>query len=299
MRVHARDDDVGPNAAILYRFKPDSLGNYRTFAIDPASGQVTLRLPLDREHQKIYDVRIEAYDQGMPPLTTDLDLTVYVRNVNDYEPQFLVDEIAVNFTEHALPGVERVKLPDTVDRDEVDELDDPPSQVCYFVVHGNAGGQFALDARSHVLTVVRELDRELIANHTLVVKATEDCATVPEPLSLRRLAAQAAAQDRQLQHRLSYQSALMAPLQQQQQQRQSNRDGPDVYNRYKHSRSLRSLAAIMEGDYEEATAETPVPTLSFEESLHGGDGLPAIRGPVEEQVMSEHRLLSDALQVSC
>lgn len=293
MRVHARDDDVGPNAAILYRFKPDSLGNYRTFAIDPASGQITLRLPLDREHQKIYDVRIEAYDQGMPPLTTDLDLTVYVRNVNDYEPQFLVDEIAVNFTEHALPGVERVKLPDTVDRDEVDELDDPPSQVCYFIVYGNADGQFALDARTHVLTVVRELDRELSANHTLVVKATENCDAVPEALSLRRLADQAAAQ--QLQNRLSYPSAVMAPLQ----QRQSNRDVVQEYNRYKHSRSLRSLSAMLGGVYEEATAETPLPTLSFEESLHGGDGQLAMREQAEEPLMSERRLLSDALEVSC
>lgn len=41
---------------------------------------------------------MEAYDQGIPPLSTDLDLTIYVRNVNDYEPQFLIDEIRVNLT---------------------------------------------------------------------------------------------------------------------------------------------------------------------------------------------------------
>ena len=42
---------------------------------------------------------MEAYDLGVPtPLSSDLDLTVYVRNVNDYEPQFLVDEYNINFT---------------------------------------------------------------------------------------------------------------------------------------------------------------------------------------------------------
>jgi hypothetical protein len=42
---------------------------------------------------------VEAYDLGVPtPLSSDLDLTVYVRNVNDYEPQFLLDEYNINFT---------------------------------------------------------------------------------------------------------------------------------------------------------------------------------------------------------
>jgi hypothetical protein len=42
---------------------------------------------------------VEAYDLGVPtPLSSDLDLTVYVRNVNDYEPQFLTDEYNINFT---------------------------------------------------------------------------------------------------------------------------------------------------------------------------------------------------------
>lgn len=44
-------------------------------------------------------IRVEAFDQGIPTsLSSDLDLTIYVRNVNDYEPQFLVDDISVNFT---------------------------------------------------------------------------------------------------------------------------------------------------------------------------------------------------------
>lgn len=98
-------------------------------------------------------IRIEAYDQGVPPLSSDLDLTIYVRNVNDYEPQFVIDEITVNFTEHERPGTEKVKLPDTMDRDEVDDLDDPPSIVCYFIVYGNDNDTFHLEPETHILTV--------------------------------------------------------------------------------------------------------------------------------------------------
>lgn len=44
-------------------------------------------------------IRVEAYDQGVPaPLSSDLDLTIYIRNINDFEPQFLKDQMIVNFT---------------------------------------------------------------------------------------------------------------------------------------------------------------------------------------------------------
>ncbi|XP_063703738.1 LOW QUALITY PROTEIN: cadherin-23 [Culicoides brevitarsis] len=185
IQVRAVDEDVGPNAAVKYRLRHDAMGNYRTFSIDELSGVISLKMPLDRERQKVYEIRVEAYDQGIPtPLSTDLDLTVYVRNVNDYEPQFLVEELTVNFTEATKPGMERKKLPDTVDRDEVDDLDDPPSTVCYFIVYGNERNLFHLDPESHILTTLKELDRETKANHTLIIKATENCADPPPKLQI-------------------------------------------------------------------------------------------------------------------
>lgn len=52
----AKDEDVGLNAYVKYRLKPDLFGNYKTFAIDENSGLITLRVPLDREKQKLYEV---------------------------------------------------------------------------------------------------------------------------------------------------------------------------------------------------------------------------------------------------
>lgn len=57
-------------------------------------------------------------------------------------------------SENSFPGDEQQKLPDTIDRDEVDELDDPPSLICYYIVGGNQDDIFHLDAISHVLTVM-------------------------------------------------------------------------------------------------------------------------------------------------
>ena len=47
----------------------------------------------------MFQLRVEAYDLGIPtPLSSDLDLSIYVRNVNDHQPQFLIDEFTINFT---------------------------------------------------------------------------------------------------------------------------------------------------------------------------------------------------------
>ena len=46
-----------------------------------------------------FKIRVEARDSGVPTwLSTDLDLVIYVRNVDDCPPQFLVDVFQVNFT---------------------------------------------------------------------------------------------------------------------------------------------------------------------------------------------------------
>uniref|UniRef100_A0A182QBJ4 Cadherin domain-containing protein n=1 Tax=Anopheles farauti TaxID=69004 RepID=A0A182QBJ4_9DIPT len=176
-QVHAYDEDVGENAIVRYRLKMDSSGNYRKFGIDKETGELSLASPLDREQQMIYDLRIEAYDQGIPtPLSSTVDLIVYVRDVNDNQPQFLLKEISLNFTEHMTPGVERIRLPDTVDQDYLDPLEAPaPSVVCYYIVQGNEAGHFGLDPISHDLTVVKEIDRENRSLYKLHIRASEDC----------------------------------------------------------------------------------------------------------------------------
>lgn len=61
--------------------------------------------------------------------------------------------IYLTFTEHVQPGRERRLLAETIDRDEVDELDDPRTPVCYFIVAGNDEGYFNIEPLSHEVTV--------------------------------------------------------------------------------------------------------------------------------------------------
>lgn len=54
--VEAVDDDKGPNAIIHYAIKQDLLGNWKSFAINEKTGLLTLKKPLNRKKQKVYQV---------------------------------------------------------------------------------------------------------------------------------------------------------------------------------------------------------------------------------------------------
>ena len=62
--IRAVDTDIGSNGRVRYSIRRDPLDNYKTFAIDTETGLITLQRPLDRERQKIYELRVEATDEG-------------------------------------------------------------------------------------------------------------------------------------------------------------------------------------------------------------------------------------------
>ena len=181
--VRAVDTDVGNNGAVRYRIRKDPLGHHLSFLMDELSGQISLARSLDRERQKVYELRVEAHDLGLPtPLQSDLDLTVYVKNINDHEPKFIVDTFKMNFTENKLPGAERIRVLNTVDLDDEDE-DDIKVDVCYFLVGGASRDMFAVTADSHEVMALVQLDREENSTHHLIVKATEECLRTPDPVA--------------------------------------------------------------------------------------------------------------------
>ncbi|CAG7830108.1 unnamed protein product [Allacma fusca] len=178
IQVRAIDNDIGLNGVVRYRLRQDISGHWETFEINSITGVISLAKLLDREQQKLYHIRIEAHDLGVPtPLSTDLDLTILVRNVDDFKPQFVVENFEANFTENITPSREKLELPATIDRDDEDEEERKSSPVCYFIVPDNHNSTqiFSVDPVNHILSTKVRLDREKRANHTLMIVATEDC----------------------------------------------------------------------------------------------------------------------------
>ncbi|XP_022254266.1 cadherin-23-like [Limulus polyphemus] len=180
--VKATDEDEGINGEVRYRLKKLPNGHWKTFQISEKSGIMTLRQELDRETQRIYELRVEAFDMGEPTsLSTDLDLKVYVTDVNDYAPEFTQDIDHVTFTENLPAGQEKFKLTATIDKDDDDGVSKPIP--CYFIVGGNENGNFRLDIFTHELSTTKTLDREERSNYSLIVQASDDCFHVPPTIS--------------------------------------------------------------------------------------------------------------------
>lgn len=64
-QVYAKDEDVGLNALVKYRMKPDLFGNYKSFSVDESTGMLSLKVPLDREKQKLYEVSSICFDYSL------------------------------------------------------------------------------------------------------------------------------------------------------------------------------------------------------------------------------------------
>ncbi|XP_068632323.1 cadherin-23 [Battus philenor] len=178
IEVRAIDADIGPNGAVRYRLRRDAGGAWRAFAVHAATGMLRTAAPLDRDLRTAYQLRIEAYDLGLPtPLSSDLDLTIYVQNVDNYRPRFPERNFAINITENLQDY--GVYLPNVLERDPIDIGDEPLLPVCYYIVKGNEDAMFDLDRSSHRLSTSKPLDREKKTNYTITVLASEDCVTKP------------------------------------------------------------------------------------------------------------------------
>jgi len=60
LQAYASDGDMGQNALVRYRLKPDPLGSYKMFEVDGSTGELFLKEQLNREKQKIHEVNAKS-----------------------------------------------------------------------------------------------------------------------------------------------------------------------------------------------------------------------------------------------
>uniref|UniRef100_A0A182NBN7 Cadherin domain-containing protein n=1 Tax=Anopheles dirus TaxID=7168 RepID=A0A182NBN7_9DIPT len=84
LRVSASDEDADNNGAIVYTLSaPHSPNDLDYFEIQPESGWIVLKKPLDRER---YRLKVYASDKGDPPSTADVDVELDVVDRNNKPP---------------------------------------------------------------------------------------------------------------------------------------------------------------------------------------------------------------------
>lgn len=148
-QVKAYDDDAGEYGTVTYSIPSAKLRE--TFAIDPNSGALTTRVPLDRERRAEWEVPVMASDGG--GLLRHTAVRVRVADLNDNAPAFPLREYRAAAKHDRVPGVPFLTL--SASDEDVGEN----ARLSYSVYEGelktDAAGLFAVDPLTGALSFAR------------------------------------------------------------------------------------------------------------------------------------------------
>lgn len=163
-KIHATDADIGVNRKIKYSFI-DS--NKDHFKIVSDSGIMTLNKPLDRESKSMYNVSVQATDQGNPKLSSIAYVVVNVQDINDNPPEFTSRFYFASVPENNEIGSEVLKVLATSRDTGVN------AEITYSILSGNEQKKFTIDPKTGVLKVADVLDFEKSKDFFLTIQAID------------------------------------------------------------------------------------------------------------------------------
>ncbi|XP_013167274.1 PREDICTED: cadherin-23-like isoform X1 [Papilio xuthus] len=172
-RVTATDEDGLHAGIVTFSVVGNAEAENHFHVVNDGENTGTLMLKqLFTEDTKEFQVSIRATDGGTEPgpLFTDSTLNIIFVPTQG-EPVFSVSTAHATFFEKEGGLEESQQLPLAEDPKNYRCTDD--CHVIYYrIVDGNQGGHFQLNAQDNILRVVRELDRNTSAEHTLLVAAS-------------------------------------------------------------------------------------------------------------------------------
>ncbi|NXD13837.1 CAD13 protein, partial [Nothocercus nigrocapillus] len=187
MTAFDADDASTDNALLRYNIlkQTPTKPSPNMFYIDPEKGDiVTVVSPvlLDRETMETpkYELVVEAKDMGGLDvgLTGTATATILIDDKNDHPPEFTKKEFQATVKE----GVTGVIVNLTVG-----DRDDPATgawRAVYTIINGNPGQSFEIHTNPQtnegMLSVVKPLDYEISAFHTLLIKVENEDPLIPD-----------------------------------------------------------------------------------------------------------------------
>ncbi|XP_020292424.1 cadherin-related tumor suppressor-like, partial [Pseudomyrmex gracilis] len=182
LRFKATDNDLGANSELTFTI---SAGNKKdAFYIDPLTGILYLKKPLDYEELPRHRLNVTCNDGGHPKLSSVTTLTVEVIDTNDNPPVFPNTAIVRQIREGIPVRTPIVTIiaedPDSDDNGEVSYSilsQDPEDQV----------RRFDIDPTTGVIQTLQLIDREEVDTFKLVVVATDKAQPPSARLSAEKV----------------------------------------------------------------------------------------------------------------
>ncbi|XP_076993347.1 protocadherin gamma-A1 [Tamandua tetradactyla] len=164
--VNATDPDEGANGEVTYSFYNIDHKMAQIFQLDPYTGEMLNKEPLDFEEYKIYPMEIQAQDGA--GLMARAKVLIKVLDVNDNAPEVTVTSVSTTIPENFPPGAV-IALINVHDQDSGDN----GRMTCS--IPGNL--PFKLEKlvdNDYRLVTERTLDRELTSSYNITVTATDE-----------------------------------------------------------------------------------------------------------------------------
>ena len=166
--MNATDDDSGLNAAITFAIVSGDVTN--SFFINSSTGQVIMTDNLDREAGNPIILTLAAIDQGIPPLSDTITVTITLLDINDSPPVFTENVYEFLVDESANIGV-------TVGQVEAIDLDAGQNGTVFYSIINNTH-DFEINNVTGDIVTAATLDRETIAFYLLLIQAIDNPANV-------------------------------------------------------------------------------------------------------------------------
>ncbi|GCC40151.1 hypothetical protein chiPu_0024102, partial [Chiloscyllium punctatum] len=94
--INAVDLDQGTNGEVKYYLSSHVSHSVRElFSLDPATGQLRVQGSLDYEKKKVYQLDVEAVDDGTPALVGRAEILVELVDVNDNAPELKINPLSI------------------------------------------------------------------------------------------------------------------------------------------------------------------------------------------------------------
>ncbi|CAL8362782.1 unnamed protein product [Lota lota] len=164
LSVTAADADSGTNAELIYGIVADSSVK-GLFEIDPNSGEVRARRPLDREQRERYEFRVTAADKGSTSHKGTATVVIRVLDRNDNDPKFMLSGYSFSVLEN-MPPLSPVGMVTVMD------VDRGENARVHLSVEPD-GGKFVVQNGTGTILSSISFDREKEGSYTFRLKAVD------------------------------------------------------------------------------------------------------------------------------
>lgn len=158
-RVQAKDGDIDLNGQVSYALASDSL-----FKINAQTGEITSKVALDYEKDRVHRIVVTARDKGFESRFSTATITIVVIDLPDENPKFAQPKYEADVPENAINFfIVQVQATDM----------DSKTSVTYRIRSGDTG-KFEIDAESGTVRTKQPLDYERQNQYILTIGTLEN-----------------------------------------------------------------------------------------------------------------------------